>query len=85
MPDVFVERSDRYLATMTRSAMRRKQKDRRKEARAATKGPVVDLVSECSDREEDGDAGGSVASGDGSKRKRRDSRSEDTRSKSRGT
>ena len=43
MPDVFVVRSDRYLETMTRSATRRKQKDRRKEARLDTKGPVVDL------------------------------------------
>ena len=86
VPDVFVARSDRYLETMmTRSATRRKQKkDRRKVARLAAKGPVVDLVSECSDREEDGD-GGSLASGGGSKRKRRDSRSEDARSKSRGT
>ena len=50
-----------------------------------SKGPVVDLVSKCSDREEDGYAGGSVAIGGGSKRKRRDSRNEDTRSKSRGT
>ena len=84
MPDVFVARSDRYLETMTRSATRRKQKDRRKEARLAAKGPVVDLVSECSDREEDGD-GGSLGIGGGSKRKRRDSRSEDARSKSSGT
>ena len=50
-----------------------------------SKGPVIDLVSECSDREENGYAGGSVAIGGGSKRKRRDSRSEDARSKSRGT
>ncbi len=85
MPDIFVARSDRNLATMTSTATRRKQKHRRKEARAAAKGPVVDLVSECSDREEDGDAGGSVASGSDSKWKRRDSRSEDARSKSRGT
>ena len=85
VPDVFVEWSDRYLATMTRSATQRKQKDRRREARAAAKGPVVDLVSECSGREDDGGAGGSVASGGGSKRKRRESRSEDARSKSRGT
>ena len=85
VPDVFDERSDRYLATMTRSATRRKQKDRRKEARAAAKGPVVDLVSECSGREDDDGAGGSVASGGGSKRKRRESRSEDARSKPRGT
>ena len=35
--------------------------------------------------EDDGDAGGSVASGGNSKRKRRKSRSDDTRSKSRGT
>ena len=82
VPDVFIARSDRYLETMTKSATRRTQKDRRREARVAAKeAPVVDLVSECSDREEDG---GSVASGVGSKRKRRDSRSEDTRSKPRG-
>ena len=85
VPDVFVARSDRYLETVTSTATRRKQKDRRKEARAAAKEPVVDLVSECSDREEDGDACDSVTGGDDSKRKRRDSRSEDAHSKSRGT
>ena len=48
VPSVFEERLERYLATMTRSATRRKQKDRRREARAAAKEPAVDLVSECS-------------------------------------
>ena len=38
VPDIFVERSDRYLATMTRLATRRKQEDCRKEARGAAKG-----------------------------------------------
>ena len=84
VPSVFIERSDRYLATMTRSATRRKQKDRRREARAAAKGSVVDLVSECSGGEDDCNAGGSIASGGQSKRKRRASRSDDARSKSRG-
>ena len=65
--------------------MRHKQKDRRREARTAAKEPVVDLVSECSGREDDDGAVGSVASGGGSKRKRRETRSEGARSKPRGT
>ena len=44
VPSLFEERLDRYLATMTRSATRRKQKYRRRETRAAAKGGVVDLV-----------------------------------------
>ena len=83
MPSVFAERLECYLATMTRSATRRKQKDRRREARAAAKESIVDLVSEYSGREDDDSAGGSVASGGGSKRKRRETRSEGARSKAR--
>ena len=85
VPSVFAERLERYLATMTRSATRRKQKDRRREARAAAKEPIVDLVSECSGREDDDGGGFSVASGGGSKRKRRETCSEGARSKPRGT
>ncbi len=85
MPSVFDERLERYLATMTRSATRRKQKDRRREARAAAKEPAVDLVSECSGKENDDGASGSVASCVGSKRKRRETRSDGARSRPRGT
>ena len=85
VPSVFDERLERYLATMTRSANRRKQKDRRRETRAAAKEAVVDLVSDCSGGEDDDGSGGSVGSGCGSKRRRRETRSEGARSKSSGT
>ena len=68
VPSLFEERLDRYLGTMTRSATRRKQKDRRREARAAAKGAVVDLVSDCSGLEDDGGSVGSDGGRRGSKR-----------------
>ena len=77
-------RLDRDLETMTSTANRHKQKDRRREARVAAKEAVVDLVSDCSDMEDDDDARGSSTGIGGSKRKRRGGRSEGARSKSRG-
>jgi hypothetical protein len=77
-------RLDRDLETMTSTANRHKQKDRRREARVAAKEAVVDLVSDCSDMEDDDDARGSSTGIGGSKRKRRGGRSEGARSRSRG-
>jgi hypothetical protein len=85
VPSLFEERLERYLATMTRSATRRKQKDRRRETRAAAKGAVVDLVSDCSGLEDDGGSGGSGGGRCGSKRRRRETRSDGAPSKSSST
>jgi hypothetical protein len=82
VPSVFEDRLDRYLQTMTRSANRRKHKDSRRETRAAAKGGVVDLVSDCPDREDADGSGGSVGGVSGAKRKRRETRSGSARSKS---
>ena len=74
---------------MTSTAKRRKRRDRRLDARDAAKEAVVDLVSDCSEMEEDKLACSSAA-GIGAvecsvrpKRKSRGCRSEGARSKSR--
>jgi hypothetical protein len=86
--DILEARLDRYRETMASTAKRRNQKDRRRKARVAAKEAVVDLVSDCSEMEEDDRACSSSAAGFGAtesfarpKRKSRGGRSE---SKSRG-
>ena len=89
--DILEARLDRYRETMASTAKRRKQKDHRRKARVAAKEAVVDLVSDCSEMEEDDRACSSSAAGFGAtesfarpKRKSRGGRSEGTQSKSRG-
>ena len=49
-------RLDRYREMMASTAKRRKQKDRRRDARVAAKEAVVNLFSDCSEMEKDGRA-----------------------------